>query len=428
MHLHDVTSLDLTQAGRLAVAVKHEDGSEPDPTYYKEPGDAERLSRSEQIVLAHPFRDRASLRRIIAALPEAIQIVDIHGHFILSNLASFDLVGFHVVGTRLPRTEQEVADVFGLQQLDGMPCPVAELPLQWTLRHGIPRRGVRLLMRHAVNGRRFPILANSAPLHDAAGALSGALLVFQDISSTRESEQQIIASMCHDLKDTLTVITMHSQRLQRRAESLTDPEAGKIRQGLQILNFTARRMSRQIGELVDGQHQRIGGDLTLNLLPIELVPLVQDLRDEYQQTTEQHAIHFEADTTSHVILGDAPRLERAVANVLSNALKFSPDGGEILVGVHATPGDGLADGAQVALTITDHGIGIPAEEVPRVSRDIFRGSNVAGAIAGTGHGLYSTRQIVEKHGGTLAIASVVGAGTTVTMRFPLAIMASISGD
>jgi signal transduction histidine kinase len=209
---------------------------------------------------------------------------------------------------------------------------------------------------------------------------------------------------------------------------LTDPEAGKIVEGLRILHFTTRRMTRQVGELFDSEHQGTGQSLTLNLLPVNLVSLAQYLADEYQQTTEHHWIRFETDAASHVVLGDAPRLERAVANVLSNALKFSPDGGEILVGVRATPDSQPLDRAQAVLTITDHGIGIPAEEVSRVSQDVFRGSNVVGTIGGTGHGLYSARQIVEKHGGTIAIASVVGAGTTVSMCLPLANTTTIRGD
>jgi signal transduction histidine kinase len=428
MHFHDITPPGLTQAGGLAVAIKSEDGREPDTFSYKDLGDVERLSRSERVVVTHSPTDHTSLSRIIDALPEAIQIVNSQGHFILSNPASLALVGFNVVGTRLPRTEQEAADVFGLQQLDGTPCPVEELPLQWTLRHGTPRRGIRLLMRHAVNGRRFPILANSAPLRDAAGALRGAVLVFQDISSTRGQEQQVVTSIYHDLKDTLTVIATHCQLLQRRAVALTAPEAGKIVEGLRILHFTTRRMTRQIGELFDSEHQGTSWGLALNLLPINLVPLVQYLRDEYQQTTERHWIRFEADAGSHIVLADAPRLERAIANLVSNALKFSPDGGEILVRVHATPDSPPSDRGQVVLTITDHGIGIPAEDVSRVSRDVFRGSNVVGTIGGTGHGLQSARQIVEQHGGTLTIDSVVGAGTTVTVCLPLANTASLSAD
>jgi signal transduction histidine kinase len=261
-----------------------------------------------------------------------------------------------------------------------------------------------------------------------AEQLSRSELVFQDITSTPSHEQQIVSSICHDLKDTLTVIAAHCQLLQRRAGSLTDPEAGKIVEGLRILHFTTRRMTRQVEELFDREHQGTGQSLTLNRLPINLVSLAQYLADEYQHTTERHLIRFDADAASHVVLGDAPRLERAVANVLSNALKFSPDGGEILVRVRATPDSQLSDHGQVVLTITDHGIGIPVEDVSRVSQDVFRGSNVVGTIGGTGHGLYNARQIVEKHGGTLAVASVVGAGTTVTMCLPLANTATIRGD
>ena len=102
-----------------------------------------------------------------------------------------------------------------------------------------------------------------------------------------------------------------------------------------------------------------------------------------------------------------------LANLLSNAVKFSPGGGEIVVEVARRPG-------WAVLAVRDRGVGVPRAEIRRVFERYRRGSNVAGAISGTGLGLVGARAIVEQHGGTISLASQEGRGTTVTVCLPIA--------
>jgi signal transduction histidine kinase len=114
---------------------------------------------------------------------------------------------------------------------------------------------------------------------------------------------------------------------------------------------------------------------------------------------------------------DAARLERVVGNLLANARAYSPAGGPILVTVtrECTPdGSGWA-----VLRVEDHGVGIPAADLPHIGEPFYRASNVRGRLPGSGLGLSGCRRIVEQHGGTLRIDSREGAGTTVTVRVPL---------
>ena len=108
---------------------------------------------------------------------------------------------------------------------------------------------------------------------------------------------------------------------------------------------------------------------------------------------------------------DGPRLQRAIENILNNAVKYSPEGGDVSVRLQAR-------GPEVLLSIEDRGIGIPPGDLERIFARFERGANVAGRFSGTGIGLAIARQIVEQHGGTLTVQSEVGAGSTFTLLFP----------
>jgi signal transduction histidine kinase len=113
-----------------------------------------------------------------------------------------------------------------------------------------------------------------------------------------------------------------------------------------------------------------------------------------------------------------------LGNLLANAVKYSPDGGEIAVEIAREDDSGRAGraagttGGWAVVRVRDRGVGIPAEDRERIFGQFERGSNV-GKIAGTGLGLAAARQIVALHGGTVHVESAVGSGSTFTVRLPL---------
>jgi signal transduction histidine kinase len=104
-----------------------------------------------------------------------------------------------------------------------------------------------------------------------------------------------------------------------------------------------------------------------------------------------------------------------VTNLVSNAIKFSPEGGRVTLIVREEDRGGEP---WVALEVHDEGVGIPIEDVPRIFERFYRGSNVAGAIEGTGLGLTGSRHIAEQHGGELLVESVQGKGSIFTLLLP----------
>ena len=111
---------------------------------------------------------------------------------------------------------------------------------------------------------------------------------------------------------------------------------------------------------------------------------------------------------------DARRLGRVLSNLLDNAIKYSPQGGPIEVRL-------ARDGQWASLEVADHGLGIPIDQQDRVFERFQRASNVLTRIGGTGIGLASVRHILESHGGFITVTSQEGAGSTFTVRLPIAL-------
>jgi signal transduction histidine kinase len=228
---------------------------------------------------------------------------------------------------------------------------------------------------------------------------------------------EVLATASHDLKTPLTTIKTQAQMLQRRAGALPPPAGERVAAGLATITAATARMVAMINELLDVAHLRMGQALALERHPTDLVALARRTTAEAQQTTDRHTVRVEAAVPELVGDWDAFRLERVLGNLLSNAVKFSPEGGEVVVRVARADGAG---GPWAELTVQDRGVGIPAADLPRLFARFHRGANVVGKIRGEGIGLAGAKQIVEQHGGAIAVESAEGSGSTFTVRVPLA--------
>ena len=173
----------------------------------------------------------------------------------------------------------------------------------------------------------------------------------------------------------------------------------------------------QLDELLDLARLQAGQPLPLDRAPTDLMALARRVVADYQRASERHRVRVEAALPALVGTWDVRRLERMFGNLLANALKYSPEGGEVVVAVER---EGEGEGAWAAFSVRDQGIGIPAADLPHLFERFYRAGNASGRIGGTGLGLAGARQIVERHGWTISVESVEGAGSTFTVRLPLA--------
>jgi signal transduction histidine kinase len=243
--------------------------------------------------------------------------------------------------------------------------------------------------------------------------------VYQDISALRALDRQkdaFLASVSHDLKNPLMAIRGQAQLMRRRIDRGGTLDPQRLAAGLREVEAGTDRLTAMLNELLDVARLQMGRPLDLERGPVDLVALARRVAEEYQRSTAEHRLCVQASSEEIVGHWDSARLRRVLENLLSNAIKYSPGGGEVTIGVARSARDG-SEWAE--LTVRDLGLGIPAEDLPRVFERFHRGSNVRGTVAGTGLGLAGAHQIVEQHGGTIAVESREGEGTIVTVRLPL---------
>jgi two-component system, OmpR family, sensor kinase len=223
-------------------------------------------------------------------------------------------------------------------------------------------------------------------------------------------QRNFVSMASHEFRTPMTVIDGHARRLDKVKATVTPPEigerAGKIRSAV-------LRMTHLIDNLLNSS-RLIDGSAGLYLHPAEMnmTSLLQEVCQLHREMVpgSQIAERFAADAAPMV--GDAKLLFQVFSNILSNAIKYSPNGARIEVTM-----TGAAD--EIAVVISDHGIGIPAGDLDRVFERYHRGGNVSG-IVGTGVGLYLVKMVVDLHHGTVDGQSREGEGSRFTIRLPRA--------
>jgi PAS domain S-box-containing protein len=215
----------------------------------------------------------------------------------------------------------------------------------------------------------------------------------------------------HELKTPLTTLLGNAQLFQRRADrehSLGERD----RRSLALIVEQSRRLNRMIEALLDLSRLETG-QLSIERVPLDLVALMRRVCDEVVPGLDEHTLSFSAPPEPLPIQGDELRLEQVLQNLIQNALKYSPRGGEI--GVRIARRDEYA-----CIDISDQGIGIPQAALPRLFTRFYRASNVNPQhISGMGVGLYVVKEIVALHGGKVGVTSQEGVGSTFTICLPL---------
>jgi PAS domain S-box-containing protein len=238
----------------------------------------------------------------------------------------------------------------------------------------------------------------------------------RQLAAALARREGFLASVCHDVQQPLTVIKAHTQLLQRhlaRGETLPPEE---LRTCLAYILAATNRVRGMTQDLLDASVEQSGHTLTLLLVRTELVALARQAVGEHELVSERHQFRFEAEVPTLEAIVDEVRVQRVLANLLTNAIKYSPDGGTVSVTVKAADGP---DGKAALLVVRDEGVGIPMNDLPHIFGRFRRGANAVGRFAGTGLGLASARELVELHGGTICVESEEGRGSTCVVRLPL---------
>ena len=173
-------------------------------------------------------------------------------------------------------------------------------------------------------------------------------------------------------------------------------------------------MTAMVDELLDVARLMAGQRLELQREPVYLVALARRVVAEQRRRAPAHTIMLDTDHPDVVGEWDVRRIERVLVNLLDNAVKYSPDGGAIEVGIAELEEDGQA---QLELTVRDHGLGVPQEHLPHIFERLYQGHTMSYS-PGMGLGLYVARQIVQLHGGSIHAESPRDGGARFVVRLP----------
>ncbi|MCQ6268996.1 ATP-binding protein [Pseudarthrobacter sp. R1] len=244
-------------------------------------------------------------------------------------------------------------------------------------------------------------------MKDAEGKFSGSVIAFSDVTdlvNALAAKDDFVSSVSHEFRTPLTSILGYVEIL------LEDEPAESQRAMLEIIRRNSERLLTLVSDLLASRH----GQLVVTPHSVDVADLVRSSVSSAMPKAAASGVVLAADTPerleAHV---DGPRISQVLDNLVSNAIKYSPDGGNVLVTLAQEDG-------HLTCRVSDTGMGMSAEDASEVFAKFFRTSNVRRtAIPGVGLGLPISKAIVEAHGGNIEVASALGRGTTFTFRVPV---------
>ncbi len=250
-------------------------------------------------------------------------------------------------------------------------------------------------------------------LRQVFGEMSGRMIgQMHKIREADHLRRELVSSVSHDLRTPLASLRGYLETLLLKREKLSPEEHEKYL-------TTALRHSERLGELVSELFDLAkleSVDMQVKWEPFHLGELVQDVAQEFRLAGEQKRIRIETEFPENLpfVSADIGLIERAVENLIDNAIRYTPEGGTVTVALSAEP-------SQVAVRVQDTGIGIPEEDLPHIFDRFYRTKgHPCDESDGSGLGLAITRRIIELHGSQIQVASEPNVGTTFTFHLPLA--------
>jgi two-component system phosphate regulon sensor histidine kinase PhoR len=339
---------------------------------------------------------------ILANIADGIVAVDREGRVVLWNEAAERITGVPATDA-VARTTEQI--------------------LQRTLASGDDSdRGDRLLAIRRGDDDVWLSLTE-AIMRDPAGAVAGRIFAFRDISAERVVEQMksdFVTAVSHELRTPLTSIYGFAETLLRQDVLFGEDER---RTFLGYIASESDRLTTIVDQLLNVARLDTG-DLQVNLAPTDVRAVVSDVIQLAAQAPSANGHDFVVDLPDQPLdaEADSDKLRQILANLVDNAVKFSPDGGRVTVAARVND-------EVVEVKVLDEGIGIPEEEQRRIFTKFYRGESMARdpATTGTGLGLFIAHGLVSAMGGRMWVDSREGAGSSFAFELPLAPDAALSG-
>ncbi|WP_438348130.1 ATP-binding protein [Paenibacillus sp. FA6] len=238
----------------------------------------------------------------------------------------------------------------------------------------------------------------------------GILLVHRDITMEHEVDRmksEFVSTVSHELRTPLASILGFSELLLHRE---LKPE--RQRKYIATIHQEAERLTQLVNDFLDLQRMETGIQF-YDLKPVDIISLVKEVKELQQASTADHRIIWKTSDELVSVFGDRDKLYQVLVNLVSNAIKYSPSGGEITITSHR-------EGDKIWIDITDEGLGIPEQALSNVFTKFYRVDNSdRREIGGTGLGLAIVKEIITRHQGDVRVESQLGEGSTFSIILPM---------
>ena len=387
-----------------------------------------RLRERETALWRQAEIGRQRLELIISSMAEGLLITNEQGGITLLNVSAQHLLAQAQLDLKQNTPLRKLALANNVSWLHKLADIIDEAQT------GVTVMNQELIAGEAGESVPLTLSISAAPLHDASQVQMGPIgvvAVLNDVTANKQIEKlkdEFVSVVSHELRSPLTAIKGYTQHLMRRIDrrlrkaqqeqqrsaiSAGDlPENYDLR-SLSIIQSQADHLERLVNDLLD-LSQVQWGKLHLQYSSFYLADVLVESVRSVQASTEQHTIYLDIAVQDTKIVADKMRMSQVIGNILDNAIKYSPQGGQVTVKLEEREGDYF-------VSITDQGIGISQEYLDHIFERFYRVRNTASRqYSGIGLGLYVTRAIVEEHGGHIWVTNNKGLGCTFSFTVPAA--------
>ncbi|MFV9503658.1 MAG: ATP-binding protein [Oscillochloridaceae bacterium umkhey_bin13] len=352
------------------------------------------------------LREKQRLDALIEQSADGVMMIDSRWRITTFNQTMEQLTGW----SREEALGRPCAEVLGIQTLQGVNICLSDCPLQRMPFAPNPVVEGRLLTR---DGRELYVQSRYAPQRGPQGQFLGAIANVRDITAQKREEElqgTFISVISHELKTPVSIIKGYAGTLRRDDVNF---EPAQYRDGLAVIEDEADRLARLIQDLLEVS-RLVAGGIRLELHDLALPKLAADVAHSFAPAAgDQFTFELRFPDDMPPVYGDYERCRQVLANLVSNALKYSPEGGIIRIG-------GWPEGDVAVCYVSDQGVGIPPEEHETIFGRFYRIDNrLRRETQGSGLGLFLTRAIVEAHGGRIWVESQLGRGSRFIFTLPL---------
>jgi len=349
------------------------------------------MADSYQGLLAQSRKDSAELLTILSSMSEGVIATDAQQNITVHNESAARLFGFDATAVGRPLWQ-----VVRIDRIIKAAGEVLRSPQRMNLEVGL------------VGGRYLEVCVSPFP---AAGAPQGLVLVAHDMTQSvryQELRKEFVANVSHELRTPLTVIKGYVETL--RDGALKEPE--RAQQYLATVERHTQQLTNLVDDLLELSRLESQPDLP-RAVSVDLAAIARKAVDLLMPAAQKKNQSLTADLARvPVVVGNPDYLERAIANLIDNAVKYTPEGGQIIVSTREADAGALVE-------VSDNGIGIPAADLPRIFERFYRvDRSRSREMGGTGLGLSIVKHIVQAHGGSVDVTSVVGKGSTFRFTIP----------